>query len=156
MCASDEDAFENVRGQIGSCGIWCGSCVVGNGTLREMSRTYEKMVVDHGLEEWGPKDFDFKEFIKGLGSLKNLPACPGCQKGGGRPACELRGCVSDKGVEDCSQCDAPEACANAKLLNHMRDGARGAGLFVKTGGEAKDELISRWTVELRSRYKFPP
>ena len=33
--------LENVKDQIGYCGIWCGSCIVGNGALRELTRKYE-------------------------------------------------------------------------------------------------------------------
>jgi hypothetical protein len=61
-------AFENVREQIGFCGIWCGSCVVGNGTLRELTERCEEIIGAYGLEEWAPRDFDYKEFLKGLAS----------------------------------------------------------------------------------------
>ncbi len=60
--------FENVKDQIGFCGIWCGSCVVGNGALRELTKRYEQVIQAYGLQEWGPKDFDFKEFKKALSS----------------------------------------------------------------------------------------
>lgn len=64
------EAFENAKSQIGYCGIWCGSCAVGNGTLRELSRRYSQLVADYDLEEWGPKDFNFGEFLKGLDSIR--------------------------------------------------------------------------------------
>ena len=44
------ESFEDVKGQIGCCGIWCGSCVVGNGALRELTRRYEEIVENYGLE----------------------------------------------------------------------------------------------------------
>ena len=93
--------FENVRNQIGFCGIWCGSCVVGNGALRELTKRYEKLIKDYGLEEWAPKDFDFKEFSKGLKSIQTLPLCEGCLKGGGRPNCEIRTCAQNKSIDGC-------------------------------------------------------
>ena len=37
------DALENVKNQIGYCGIWCGSCIVGNGTLRELTDKYKDL-----------------------------------------------------------------------------------------------------------------
>jgi len=61
-----DESFEGVRGQIGYCGIWCGSCVVGNGALRELTRRYEELVRAYGLEGWAPGNFDFGEFKKGL------------------------------------------------------------------------------------------
>ncbi len=36
------EAFDRVKAQIGACGIWCGSCAVGNGSLRELSRRFEE------------------------------------------------------------------------------------------------------------------
>jgi hypothetical protein len=46
----DDRPFENVRDQIGFCGIWCGSCAVGNGALRELTKRYEDVVKGYGLE----------------------------------------------------------------------------------------------------------
>ena len=37
-------AFDNIKGLIGYCGIWCGSCVVSNGALRELTQRYEKLL----------------------------------------------------------------------------------------------------------------
>lgn len=31
--------FDSVKDQIGRCGIWCGSCVAGNGVLQETLQT---------------------------------------------------------------------------------------------------------------------
>jgi hypothetical protein len=47
----DREALENVKGQIGACGIWCGSCAVGNGALQELSRRYGELLKGHGLDE---------------------------------------------------------------------------------------------------------
>ncbi len=79
----DSMHFENVKNQIGRCGIWCGSCVVGNGTLKQLAKRCEHIIGGYGVDEWGTKDFDGKEFMKGLTSIQNLPVCVGCLKGGG-------------------------------------------------------------------------
>ena len=50
--------LENTRDQIGFCGIWCGSCMVGNGALRELTRRYEAITKAYGLPDWAAKDFD--------------------------------------------------------------------------------------------------
>ena len=68
-------AFENVRDQIGVCGIWCGSCIVGNGALRELTRRYKELITAYSLEEWGPRDFDFEELLKGLESIREHASC---------------------------------------------------------------------------------
>ena len=45
-----QSAFENVQDQIGACGIWCGSCAVGNGSLRLASQRYSEVLEGHGIE----------------------------------------------------------------------------------------------------------
>ena len=144
--------FENVRNQIGFCGIWCGSCVAGNGALRELTRRYADMIGKYGLEGWAPKDLEFKEFLKGLVSIRAMPLCEGCLKGGGRPDCEMRDCASNKDVEDCSECDQPAHCKNPETLEHMRKGALQAGLYVKTAKDNRRKLVGKWTAELKAKW----
>jgi len=144
--------FENVKNQIGFCGIWCGSCVAGNGTLREIAKRYDEIIKNYGLEEWAPKDFDFKEFVKGLASIQAMPLCQGCLKGDGRQNCEMRACASNKHISDCSQCDQPTACKNLETLQKMRTGALQAGLLVKTEDINHQGLIEKWINELKSTW----
>ena len=145
-------SFENVKNQIGSCGIWCGSCVVGNGALRELTQRYEEIIKNYGLESWAPKEFDFKDFMKGLASIQAMPLCQGCLKGDGRPNCEIRICASNKNITDCNECDQPTACKNSETLHKMRSGASRAALFVKTENIDRQDLIDKWTSELRSKW----
>ena len=144
--------FGNVKNQIGFCGIGCGSCVAGNGALRELTKRYEVIIKNYGLEKWAPKDFDFKEFVKGLASMQAMPLCQGCLKGDGKPNCEIRACASNKNITDCSECDQPTACKNSEMLQKMRTGARRAGLFVKTKNVDRQELIEKWTSELKRKW----
>lgn len=146
-------AFDNVKNQIGYCGIYCGSCVVGNGTLKELTKRYEDIIQRYGLKEWAPKDSDFQEFSKGLASIQTIPLCRGCLKGGGRDNCEMKACASSKKIHDCSECNRPEECKNPEILQHMRTGARDAGLFVKTEKVPEQKtLIEKWTKELKSKW----
>ena len=50
MNHSFEDAFEGVKRQIGYCGIWCGSGIVCNGTLSELTRQYDELIKAYVLE----------------------------------------------------------------------------------------------------------
>jgi len=145
-------SFENVKDQIGCCGIWCGSCVVGNGALRELAKGFEKIVKGYGLEKWAPQDFDFKEFLKGLASIQAIPLCQGCLKGGGRLNCEMRACASKMDINDCSECDQPGTCKNMEMLQKMRTGALRAGLFVKVENVDRQGLIEKWTAELKNKW----
>lgn len=146
------ESFENVKNQIGFCGIWCGSCVVGNGALRELTKKYEEVIKGYGVKEWGPKDFDFQEFMKGLTSIQNMPLCQGCLKGDGRPNCDIRICASSRKINDCSECDQPEACKNLEILEKMRTGALRAGLLVKTENVDQKKLLEKWIDELKSKW----
>jgi hypothetical protein len=144
--------FENVKDQIGFCGIWCGSCVVGNGALRELTKKYEQVIEAYGLQEWGPKEFDFKEFMKGLSSIQAIPLCQGCLKGDGKPNCEIRTCASRQKINDCSECNQPATCHNAESLQKMRTGALRGGLLVKTETVDRRKLIEKWITELKAKW----
>ena len=145
-------AYENVKDQIGFCGIWCGSCVVGNGTLRELTRKYDETIQAYGLREWAPKDLDFEAFSQGLSSIQGIPMCSGCIQGGGRDDCEMRACASHKGCDDCTQCIEFGACEHLEILDKMRTGALAAGLFVKSGEGDRQEFVRKWTRELERRW----
>ncbi|UCF09775.1 MAG: DUF3795 domain-containing protein [Candidatus Bipolaricaulota bacterium] len=126
----DREAFRNVRSQIGACGIWCGSCAVGNGSLREAGARYRRVLESHGIEEWAPRELDYEQLVRGLSIVSEVATCEGCCNGGGRGHCELRRCASTRGVGRCSSCDET-SCLYMRVLDHMRTGAREAGLYVK-------------------------
>ena len=146
------ESFEHVKDQIGYCGIWCGSCVVGNGALRELTRRYEEIVEDYGLEGWAPEDLDYKVFSRGLSAIQSMPLCQGCLKGGGNPDCQMRACAVGKGQIDCNDCDRPESCENRERLERMRTGAIDAGLMVKRGKSEGGESVEAWTEELKKKW----
>ena len=56
--------FGNVKNQIGRCGIWCGSCVVGNGTLKEMAKRCEHTIGGYAR---APKKLRWKRIHEGTG-----------------------------------------------------------------------------------------
>jgi len=149
---SKAEAFANVRDQIGFCGIWCGSCVVGNGTLRELTERYKEIISVYGLEAWGPKDFDYSEFLKGLTSVQSMPLCLGCLRGDGRENCEMRACALDKNISDCALCHGLVTCEHTHTLQKMRSGALKAGLLVKTEDIDCKELLEKWTRELKNKW----
>jgi hypothetical protein len=145
-------AYERVKNQIGYCGIWCGSCVVGNGTLRQLTTGYEDIIKNYDLESWAPGTFDFKEFLKGLAAIKATPLCAGCRKGGGWEACPMRGCVAKKAIADCAECNDQAICPHSASLEKMRTGSDRAGLFVKRQKGKQKELVAQWAVKLKSRW----
>jgi hypothetical protein len=142
-------AFENVKNQVGRCGIWCGSCVVGNGTLKTLAKRCEHIVEGYGVDKWGATDFDGKEFMKGLKSIQALPICQGCLKGDGNNLCRIRPCVLRKKLSDCTECDKMMACENAEALRKVRSGALAVGMMARTENDKADQrqLVEKWIAE---------
>jgi len=146
------EAFDRVKAQIGACGIWCGSCAVGNGSLRELSRRFEEALEGHGVEEWAPPEFDYPAFARGLAAIREIASCPGCRNYGGREDCEMRACTAGRGLSECVECGEQATCPHAEILRHMRTGARDAGLFVKTENVDAQGLLPEWTHRLKTQW----
>lgn len=151
------NAFENVKNQLGYCAIWCGSCAVGNGALKELTKRYAHLIGGYGVDRWGAEEqgFDGPEFMKALKSLQKIPVCPGCRKGGGATNCKIRACASNKKLADCTECTKFMACENHEALRRVRSGALDAGMSVKTDNDTADqrELIAKWTAAIT--HNFP-
>jgi len=147
-------SFENVKNQIGYCGLWCGSCVVGNGTLKELTKRYEHIIRGYGVTAWGAKDFNSKEFLKGLTSIQELPTCQGCLKGDGNEECKIRPCAMNRKIPDCNECNEPTTCRNLDELKNVRTGALQVGMILKTDKDKDDrqQLIKKWTAKIKNRF----
>jgi hypothetical protein len=142
--------FQNVKNQIGFCGIWCGSCVAGSGAILELTKRYEQVVKNYNLEKWAPKGFDFKEFAKGLACIQAMSLCPGCEKNGGPPTCKIRSCASKKGLADCSQCELLLECGNFEELEKSHPKIRQD--LVKIKSKDRGVLVEKWIHELETKW----
>jgi hypothetical protein len=149
----EDQAFQNVENQMGRCGIWCGSCVVGNGTLKTMTSRCEHIIRGYGVDEWGAKDFDGKELMKGLASIQTIPICKGCLKGGGNEVCKIRPCVIGSKLSDCTECNEMGRCENHVALVNVRTGALKVGMNIrmKEDKAGQLELMERWSKEIKER-----
>ena len=141
-------AFENVRDQIGRCGIWCGSCALGNGSIRELARRLSEVLGAHGASHWVPPETDYPAFSASLDTIVDVAECSGCRRGGGRDDCALRACSAERGHTTCAACPELGACAHDELLQHMRDGARRAGLRVADPDEDPRAALKEWQTKL--------
>ena len=149
-------AFDNVKKQIGYCAIWCGSCVVGNGALKELTKEFKHIIESYGVDKWGAEDqgFNGQELMQTLKSIQDIPVCRGCRKGGGATNCRIRVCASSRKLVDCTKCEQFMKCENREPLQRVRSGALDAGMSVKTERDAasQEELIEKWTAELTNRF----
>ena len=137
-----------MEGQVGYCGLWCGSCLVGNGALNELAQKCGKAITDYGVNEWGPKEIVYDELLKGLAAIGSMEPCRGCLKGGGRTNCEIRACARGKGVADCVECGKQGSCENSRIIQHMRSGALDVGMKVKVTAGDRRRQIQAWNAEL--------
>ena len=139
-----ENEDVNVMGQMGPCGIACGACVLGNGTVAETAKKTKEYIQGYGVEEWAPEvpggsEIDFQQFYRYLDWMATYTVCRGCEKGGGPPHCSIRECANGKGYQLCSQCAELERCGRFDWL-------QGYGETLKTSlsgakGKTKQELI---------------
>jgi hypothetical protein len=141
--------FETVKDQIGFCGIWCGSCLGGNGAITELARKFEELEPAK-IEKWVPKDFDFKEFLKGLSSIQKMSLCPGCRKGGGDSACKIRICALNMQMADCGQCAKLASCENFAELEKSHPKIRED--LVEMRKEDRSELMEKWISTLSKKW----
>jgi hypothetical protein len=137
----DRSHFDNVKGQIGHCGLWCGSCIVGNGLLAEMTSQYEREACGHGVHKWVLKEKG-KEFVDALDTIKKVPICPGCLKGGGDDTCQMRECTRQRGLVHCDECDTGKECPHSKAIEYMREAGKAAGMLAATNRQERSILLS--------------
>ena len=143
-------AFENVKNQIGYCAIWCGSCVVGNGTLKELTKRYAHIIEDYGIDKWGANEqgFNGQGFMKSLQAIQKIPICRGCLKGGGATNCKIRACAQSRKLADCTECKEFMKCENREALGNVRTGALKVGMIVRTE-KVKSPLSSTFEIKLK-------
>lgn len=146
------EPFENVKSQIGFCGIWCGSCLGGNGAILELTRKYEEIIKrsQYALEKYAPKEFNFEEFTKQLAHIQAMPSCLGCKKGGGNSNCQIRICALKQGAKDCSKCSQLDICRNFEELEKTHPKIKEGLIELRNKGQSV--LIEKWMNQLRTKW----
>jgi hypothetical protein len=110
-----------VKDQVAPCGLRCGECNLGNGSVAETAINLKKYIQTYGLPSWahelpGGVNIDFKLLDQNLIWLASFLKCPGCIRGGGNPDCPIRLCSKEKGLSSCAQCDDLKACSKFNWL----------------------------------------
>jgi hypothetical protein len=142
--------FENVKNQIGFCGIYCGGCAAGNGAIAEQARRLLNTVEAYEHEKWVVRDFDFKEFMKGLNAIKNASTCPGCRKGGGPATCKVRICGMQKNLSNCGECKQLIPCRDFEHLEKSHPSMKKQ--LMDNAGKSQEQLIMQWRNELKAKW----
>jgi len=145
-------AFENVRNQIGCCGLWCGSCAVGNGSVARVARGLRDLLTAYDVPNWGTLDLSWESFLDAVTSLEGTISCVGCRKGGGRGNCEIRACADGRGVTHCTDCSSFGVCTQQPIVEHMRCGAARVGMVMLSPGDAPAAMIETWSQIVTRRW----
>lgn len=116
-----KEAFEQVKDQMGPCGIACANCELGNGTVAETANNLKQKLQAYGVSAWAPQvpggsNIDFTQLNKALDWVHTYTRCCGCERGGGPPDCAIRTCSKERGYELCSQCPDLEGCTKFDWL----------------------------------------
>lgn len=140
-----QEAFNRVKDQMGPCGISCGGCSLGNGTVGETAEKLKQFIQMYGVAEWAPLipggfEVDFEKLDHSLDWIHTYTSCPGCEHGGGPPDCSIRSCAKERGFELCSQCSELEECGNFQWLGE--GGEQIKMRLAEARGKTKSELIS--------------
>ena len=111
----------NVKEQAGPCGITCGTCFLGNGTMSEYAKKTAEFIDMSGVKEWASavpegSELDWQATLRTLSWLTRYAFCQGCEQGGGPPDCVIRSCAHEKGFELCSQCGELDGCERFNWL----------------------------------------
>lgn len=116
-----KQAFEELKTQMGPCGIACATCDLGNGTVAETANTLKQQLQMYEVSTWAPQapggsEIDFNQLGKSLDWVHTYTRCLGCEQGGGPPDCAIRACAKERGYDICSQCADLEECTKFDFL----------------------------------------
>ncbi|MFB0558686.1 MAG: DUF3795 domain-containing protein [Candidatus Bathyarchaeia archaeon] len=139
-----EETFEAVKYQMGPCGIACGLCDLGNGTVAETAKKTADYLRNYGVSQWAPlvpggSEIDFDLLFGSLDWVSTSVGCFGCEKGGGPPDCAIRICAKEKEHDICSGCPDLEGCGKFDWLGEYGGTLRGK--LKGSKGKSKRELI---------------
>ncbi len=146
----EKEAYNHVKGQAGPCGITCGTCVLGNGTIAITASKTKEHILGYGIKEWAPstpggKEINWVETEKALDWLIQNANCRGCENGGGQPECVIRNCANDKGYQLCNECNELDTC---KKFDWLGDYSKTLKEILKNNkGVIKKDFIKKQLME---------
>lgn len=110
-----------VKDMVAPCGIRCGECTLGTGTVAETAMNLTRYLKMYDVASWakelpGGADVDFKGFDHDLAWVQKWLRCPGCLNGGGSSTCPIRLCSKEKGFSSCGKCGELEQCSKFDWL----------------------------------------
>lgn len=138
------------------CGLYCELCAERT-RIPQRAALLQQAMTDEGWPFWGHEVSGFTPFWEFLQQLQADGGCPGCRAGGGYPACRIRACARERGLELCSQCD-DFACDHVKALaaiypTLLADNARLQSVGLEQWLAEQVERVARGVVYADIRYR---
>jgi hypothetical protein len=119
----------------GYCGLYCGDCIRYKCKASELSGELLNEIERHHFTEYADvkkhhtKEFEnFESFVALLKAISGIKCETPCGLGGDgcSGSCEIIGCVHDKQINGCWECDAFENCENLTFLKTFH----GSGIII--------------------------
>lgn len=141
------------------CGLHCELCSA-RARIPRQAAALQRAMTDEGWPYWGQDIPGFAGFWQFLQELQADGGCPGCRAGGGNPACRIRTCAPERGVELCNEC-ADFPCEPIKALaarypTLVADNARLQEVGLEQWLEEQAERVARGVVYTDFRYRLEP
>ncbi|MCW4051547.1 MAG: DUF3795 domain-containing protein [Candidatus Bathyarchaeota archaeon] len=140
-----EEDLKNICGQLGPCGIACGTCILGNGTVSETAINTKDYINECGVKDWSPmvpggSELNWEATEKTLNWLGKYAFCAGCGNGGGPPDCAISLCATGKGIQLCSQCDELDECTKFQWLKEYGETLKQT--LSESRGKSREEFLA--------------
>lgn len=108
------------------CGLCCVDCIPSNNGFFDLVNNFEDMLTDLQFDEYArlkaEKNLTFKEyptFLKVLKEIESLKCPAPCREGGGKPECDIRNCVLERGYSGCWECRDRLTCSKLNSLRRV-------------------------------------
>jgi hypothetical protein len=102
------------------CGLYCGDCAFGQGTIPDLARDLRKELRTQRFEKVAEvipfmNADEYKTAYEFLGSLVKM-RCKGCKMGSRSKFCHIAQCAVKKDLQGCWECDEFSTCTKLDFL----------------------------------------
>jgi len=120
-----EEGLQNMEENLTAfCGLCCMDCIPSREEFFMLANRLDEMLGELQFEHYAElkaeitEEYkDYPKFLSILHHIKGLRCSRPCRTGGGKPLCNIRECVKDKGLNGCWECQTRPGCA---LLDRLR------------------------------------
>jgi len=133
------------------CGLYCGDCAFGKGTIPDLARDLRKELRDSRFDKVAqvipfPEFQKYNDCYEALGAMVKL-RCKGCRGGFRSKYCNVAQCAIKKGFEGCWECDDFADCETLAFLEPVHGDAH-----LKNLRKIKKVGIDEWAQGKRLSY----